>query len=163
MFKQELKKKVKKINRQQKEIDAKRIAEIDKKVDHAEKKTHTLSEKLFGKNITKWLFSGVIGRGILWLIQDTIIVMLGVGISMWLMTIFLPNFGNMLGHSAGLTPNAINIDQFNLMFNPLIYLDLMAVITEWALLKQIWKWLNRYFGKLRQKNAINHGLTDYNG
>lgn len=158
-----LKKQAKQIKKEQDQKTKKQIIKADQVIDKLDVKRHKLMRKLFGEKITLWLLEGNIGRGILWLIQDWVIVMLGIAITMWLMTVVLPNMGNMIGHAAGLTTEAALIDQENLMFNPMLFFDLMCLVSVWLLLRLVWQWLNKWFGHWRYLNAKHHGMTVYRG
>lgn len=157
----EAKKQSQKIKEEEAEKTKKRIKKADKKVNTLADKLYKFNVKVFGIGFVNWFKAGNIGRGILWLMQDFVTGVVAVGITMWLMTTFLPNIGNMIGHTAGLVSNAPLVDFQNLMFNPMIYFDMAMLVLQVYLVKLVWRWTGKLFGHWRYKNAIKHGVKDY--
>lgn len=157
----EAKKKNKQIKAEEAKKTQERIKKVDKKANTIADKLYRFNVKLFGIGFVNWFEAGNIGRGLLWLMQDLIIAIVAIGSTMWMMTTFLPNVGNMIGHAAGLAANAPFVDFQNLMFNPMIYFDMAALILQIGMIKLVWQWLNKLFGRWRYKNALNHGVKDY--
>lgn len=159
------KKEAKKKNKQIKEEAAKktqeRIKKADRKADTLGGKLYQFNVKVFGISFVNWFMAGNVGRGILWLLQDFVTALVAIGTTMWMMTMFLPNMGNMIGHSAGLVSNAPLVDFQNLMFNPMIYFDMVMLVTQIYLIKFVWKWTGKLFGHWRYKNAMHHNIKDY--
>lgn len=144
----QIKLKAKKIKKEEQEKYNERSSKLDQKVvqigKDAESKNKATNQRLINK-----IKGGALIRGLWWFVQfwiEVSIIMLTCQVGA---QTILPRIGLILGHASGLTTKADIIDKVNIMFIPTAFIGLIMVFGYLWLYRISWKYLTRWFDKLR--------------
>lgn len=144
----QIKLKTKQIKKEEQEKYNERSTKLDQKVEQigqtAKLKNKTANQKLIDK-----IKDGTLIRGFWWFVQfwiEASIIMLTCQVSA---QTILPRLGLILGYASGLTTKADIIDKVNIMFIPTAFIGLIMVFGCLYLYKLSWKYLTKWFDKLR--------------
>lgn len=144
----QIKLKAKKIKKEEQEKYNERSNKLDQKVvqigKDAKSKNKVTNQKLVNK-----IKGGALIRGLWWFVQfwiEVSIIMLTCQVGA---QTILPRIGLILGHASGLTTKADIIDKVNIMFIPTAFIGLIMVFGYLWLYKISWKYLTKWFDKLR--------------
>ena len=144
----QIKLKTKQIKKEEQEKYNERSTKLDQKAEQigqtAKLKNKTANQKLIDK-----IKDGTLIRGFWWFVQfwiEASIIMLTCQVSA---QTILPRLGLILGYASGLTTKADIIDKVNIMFIPTAFIGLIMVFGCLYLYKISWKYLTKWFDKLR--------------
>lgn len=168
-LKKQIKAKKKEIDQEKDKKIADQEKEIDKKFDNFSSKMEDFKarekaksplqlRKLENKSAWSWFTDGAIWRGFLWLVQVIIFIAPSYATAQAIASSVLPEIGNAIGHSVGLTTSSKMIDVVNLMFIPTAFMGLFYLAMLLTIMYWFWRLLNKLFGKWRLHSMQNHNL-----
>ena len=146
----QIKLRAKKIKKEEQEKYNERSSKLDQKVEQIGQ-TAKLKNKTANQRLIEKIKGGALIRGFWWFVQfwiEVSIIMLTCQVSA---QTILPRLGLILGHASGLTTKADIIDKVNIMFIPTAFIGLIMVFGCLYLYKISWKYLTKWFDKLRLK------------
>lgn len=144
----QIKLKTKKIKKEEREKYNDRSAKLDQKVEQIGQ-TAKLKNKTANQRLIEKIKGGALIRGFWWFVQfwiEVSVIMLTCQVGAQTL---LPRIGLILGHASGLTTKADIIDKVNIMFIPTAFIGLIMVFGCLWLYKISWKYLTKWFDKLR--------------
>lgn len=144
----QIKLKTKQIKKEEREKYNDRSAKLDQKVEQIGQ-TAKLKNKTANQRLIEKIKGGALIRGFWWFVQfwiEVSIIMLTCQVGA---QTILPRIGLILGHASGLTTKADIIDKVNIMFIPTAFIGLIIVFGCLYLYKISWKYLTKWFDKLR--------------